>query len=88
MEIMCIVQGFSLYCQYTDDSVFSGLCVKRISVLSGQLPGPGKTCLYFNILLSVISEHLSYVDNRKLFSNFVQDSLSKWNFFKNLNNLG
>ena len=52
------------------------------TVLSGQLslvdksPGPGKTPLYFNIMLSVLSGPLSYVDNRHFFFKFGQFPLS------------
>ena len=61
------------------------------SVLSGHLSqvdkssGPGRTCLYFNIILSVLSGPLSYVDNGQIFVKFGQDSLSY--VHKNLGNI-
>ena len=54
------------------------------SVLSGHLSlvdkssGPGRTCLYFNIIISVLSGPLSYVDNGQIFSKFGQILCTKW----------
>ena len=58
-------------CIYTVDSVLSG----HLSYVD-KSSGPGRTCLYFNIILSVLSGPLSYVDNGHYFSKFGQVSLS------------
>ena len=41
-----------------------------------------RICLYFNIILSVLSAPLSYMDNGQIFSNLIKILCLKWTMFE------